>query len=263
MGEFGFLDFLDLALVGLLALLLYRWLRGTVAVPILLGMFLLYALWNVVGALHLTMLHKLLGKFIQVGVLIMVVIFQPEIRRFLLMLGTQSLSGRWRRVRRFFRKGRKYRTLVDLTIQELEEAITWLTVHRCGALLVVVRPGQSEPFTATGTRLDAQLHHELLISIFQKNGPLHDGAVVIQPGRVRAAGCVLPVSNQTELPREWGMRHRAGLGATEVIPVVTLVVSEETGQVAIAQAGRMKHAFVEGQWQKVVRKMLLDRNADE
>jgi len=221
---------------------LYRLIRGSLAINIAFGLFSIYLLYLLVDAAHLVLLSKILGRFVDLGLLAVVVIFQQELRRFLLMLGRNNP---------LFRPGKRIRKMLmaqnvddaDRQYFEISKAVFRMAASKTGALIVFKKQDPLDEVESTGEPIDGQITSVLLESIFNKKSPLHDGAVVISQGRLRAAGCVLPTAADPNrrLPQHYGMRHRAGIGITEVTDAVVVLVSEQTGQVAIGYAGHLKH----------------------
>lgn len=217
----------------------YRLLKGTVAINIFLGVVVFYVIYWLVGFLELELLGILLGKFVSFGVLILIIIFQPELRRFLLMLGDSTLNSRFA----FFEKIMGFTSNDDTIAEEvaatISEAVEHLSETKTGALLVIAK-NEIPQIIKTGTSLEAKVTASLLESIFFKNSPLHDGAVVIQDNRIIAASCILPVSENTKIPKDLGLRHRAAIGVTENTNLIAIVVSEETGELAFMEDGKFR-----------------------
>ncbi len=232
------LDVLDVLLVAVLFYQLYVLIRGTGAINIFLGILSIYLLWWLVRLFEMGLLTAILGQFISVGVLALIIVFQPEIRRFLLVLGKRS----------FIKKGSRdilknlwnIDTDTDLIIAPVVNAIESFSEQKTGALIVITNEQELEPFMETGQKMDAQVSEHLLASIFYKNSPLHDGAVIISNNRIKAARCVLPVSEMKRFPVSLGLRHRAALGVTEQSDAVALVVSEQTGKISFCKGGEIK-----------------------
>lgn len=236
---FRWLDALDILVVALLAYQLYHLIRGTVAVRIFLGILSLYLLWLLVRVLNMQLLGSILGQFIGVGVLALVVVFQQEIRRFLLAIGTADvlkgigLPVSWMR---FLGTEEKVK---DPTVDALVSACAAMGRERTGAIIVLKRLNSLDFYISTGEPLDAAVSERLIASIFFKNAPLHDGAVIIVGNRIVAARCVLPVTENDDFPAHLGMRHRAAVGLSETSDALVIVVSEETGDLAVAREGRL------------------------
>ena len=230
------LDILDILLVAFLIYQLYRLVRRTNAMSIFAGILMIYLLWVVVRILNMELLSMILGQIIGVGVIALIIVFQPEIRKFLFLLGE-----RYARRNKFIRKLFFPNTMMNKG--DWTEALITACVHmaktKTGALVVIRRNSELDDYTDQGVVLDAEISSELLENIFFKNSPLHDGAVVIEGERIRAARCILPVSERTNIPSYYGTRHRAALGVSEVTDAVIVVVSEERGQISFVTDGRI------------------------
>ena len=225
----GIIDIIDIFLVAMMLYYLYRVTRGTNAFSIILGVVMLYLMYVVVRALNMELLSGILGQFIGVGIIAVVVIFQPEIRRFLQMLGLQQNQ----RISRFF-GGENNED--DLDVDSLVKACVDMGESKTGALIVLQQTSDLSLMAEGGIAVDAKVSPSLLENLFFKNSPLHDGAIIINRNRVVAARCILP-STQSQVPKSYGTRHRAALGMSEVSDAIILVVSEETGALSIAQGG--------------------------
>lgn len=236
--EIGWVDLLDILVVGLLMYEVYRLIRNSIASRIFLGALILYLLYHVVKAAGMTMLTSILDKFMAVGVIAAVVIFQQEIRKFLLMLGKGSMFTNEGLLRRWFNQEKPGEDAFSL--QPAVEAARSMTHHHTGALIVFSRGSELRHLAETGDEIDAILSKRLLLTIFNKTSPMHDGAVLVVNGRIKAARCVLPVSESSEIPASLGLRHRAAVGVSELTDTVVLVVSEEKGQMSIAYNGRLE-----------------------
>ena len=225
----GIIDIIDIFLVAMMLYYLYRVTRGTNAFSIILGVVMLYLMYVVVRALNMELLSGILGQFIGVGIIAVVVIFQPEIRRFLQMLGLQQNQ----RISRFS-GGENNED--DLDVDSLVKACIDMGETKTGALIVLQQTSDLSLMAEGGIAVDAKVSPSLLENLFFKNSPLHDGAIIINRNRVVAARCILP-STQSQVPKSYGTRHRAALGMSEVSDAIILVVSEETGALSIAQGG--------------------------
>lgn len=230
------MDFLDLLLVGFLLFQAYTWIKGTPALTIFLGLAALYLLYLLTEFLGLRLLSRLFGQFAGVGALAIIVVFQQEIRRFLLMLGKVGITGHRRLLFRILR-GKGNRTVSELDYGEVCLALEKFSIQKTGALIVVSELPRLTPWEDSGVALHARLTAELLENIFFKNSPLHDGAVVISGNKVNAARVILPISEQAEALGNLGLRHRAGLGISEQADVLVFMVSEETGLLSMAFRG--------------------------
>lgn len=242
----GILDIIDILLVAVLFYQVFKLIRGTVAINIFIGIFAIYVLWIAVQALDMELLSTILGQVLGVGVLALFIVFQQEIRKFLLFLGTQYLSRSKFSFRSiFFRKADRFDS--GVSIDAIVKASRNMSDSKTGALIVIRRTTSLAPYEETGDILDANTNSRLLENIFFKNTPLHDGAVIIVRHKIRAARCVLPPTDNLNLPPSYGMRHRAALGISENSDAVVVVVSEETGNISFVEAGHIKNGitFVE------------------
>lgn len=233
-----FLDILDILLVALLLYQLYRLIKGTVAFNIVIGLFSLYLLWLIVKALNMQLLGSIMGQFIGVGVLALIIVFHPEIRKFLVFIGTNYNVNRVLSIDKLFGAS-KGKTVEDEKIEILADACFSLSKSKTGALIVIARTSELGDQIRTGEMLNAQISSSLLRTIFFKNTPLHDGAVVIKNNIIVAAGCILPLT-QRDVDKTLGLRHRAAIGITENTDAVAIIVSEERGSVSFADEGDIK-----------------------
>ncbi len=235
MNPFEFIDFkitdaLDILLVALILYNIYRIVKGTVAINIFFGLVIVWTFWNITKLLEMKMISSLVGGFMQVGFIVLVVVFQQEIRKFLLVLGSGKFSTKT--MSRFFRFQHNSAKEPEINIEALILACRNLSRQKLGALIVVERNSSLEFLKASGDRMNIEINAPILESIFYKNSPLHDGAVVIQGNRITATRVILPVSNSNYIPSHYGLRHKAALGITENTDALCLVVSEERGEIA-------------------------------
>lgn len=231
-------DIIDILLVAMLMYMLYNLLKGTAAINIFLGIIAIFVLWRLVSLLEMEMLSQILGAFISVGFIALIVVFQPEIRQFLLLIGTPRFLDKMKRRFAFMRFN--LRAAIALDVDPIVSASRKMSASKTGALIVIAQLNELRQFTETGLTIDAQISADLLQNIFFKNGPLHDGAIVILNNRVKAARVVLPVSSNVNISGEIGLRHRAALGVTERTDAIALIISEETGEISLTQNGQMK-----------------------
>lgn len=258
---FGFLDItlvdiIDIFVVALIMFQVYRLTRGTNALRIVVGILIIYLLWIVTRVLNMELLSMILGQIIGVGVIALIIVFQQEIRRFLILLGTQYTNRRVSFMARLFRpRGRKVKVVGQEWIDTVVGACADMAKTKTGALIVIARKVNLLPFIEQGERIDALISASLIKNIFFKNSPLHDGAMVIADDRIAAARCVLP-STEREVPMEFGMRHRAALGASEIIDALVIVVSEERGTISIARKGHISRDISPAHLQVLLRKGL-------
>ena len=258
---FGFLDItlvdiIDIFVVALIMFQVYRLTRGTNALRIVVGILIIYLLWIVTRVLNMELLSMILGQIIGVGVIALIIVFQQEIRRFLILLGTQYTNRRVSFMARLFRpRGRKVKVVGQEWIDTVVGACVDMAKTKTGALIVIARKVNRLPFIEQGERIDALISASLIKNIFFKNSPLHDGAMVIADDRIAAARCVLP-STEREVPMEFGMRHRAALGASEITDALVIVVSEERGTISIARKGHISRDISPAHLQVLLRKGL-------
>jgi uncharacterized protein (TIGR00159 family) len=233
------IDILDILLVALLLYQVYKLLRGTAALRILYGIIALFLIWKLVSYVEMKLLSEIFGAFISVGIIALIVVFQPEIRRFLLKLGT---AGFFRGL--FAQKLWNKKTINSLQENELDEIITSCKIiseTKTGGLIVIAQNNELEDYIETGVMMDSLISSPLIISIFFKNNPLHDGAIIINKGRIASASCILPVSKQQDIAQRFGLRHRAGIGISELTDAISIIISEETGSIEIAKDGVLFH----------------------
>ncbi len=236
--DFSFVDFLDIVAVTVLLYQLYKLIKGSVAVNVFFGFLFFYLIFLFVRAIGMPLLTAFLGQFIGLGVLALMVIFQPEIRKFLVVVGRTTDYNNISIIR-FLKLSREYQNMGrdDAAVSQIVTAVSQMSDNHIGALIVV---SLNDPLTAvleSGDQIDAILNSRLIVSIFFKNSPLHDGALIIHQGRIAAARCILPVSDNEEIPAALGLRHRAAAGISEVADVAVVVVSEETGSISYVRKG--------------------------
>ena len=234
--QFRVFDFIDIILVALLFFGFYRLLKGTSAMSIFIGIVAVFLIWQLVKFLQMEMLTAILGAFVSVGFIALIIIFQPEIRRFLFTIGDQAREGRM--MQRF--KFLKVRSNVDLDIDSITKACQNMSNIKQGALILLTRKNNLDDIVTTGVVVNADISNSLIENIFFKNSPLHDGAMIIRHNRITAARCILPVTNKTNIPGHYGLRHRAAIGVTEVNDCIAIVVSEETGNISMVTGGEIR-----------------------
>jgi diadenylate cyclase len=237
--EVSWVDIIDILLVSILLYQVYKLMKGSVAVTIFLGILSLYLIYLIVRAAQMELLGLILGQFMGVGVLAAIILFQPEIRKFLLLIGKttdfNNSSGFIKNI--FMWKNKEGNEGFNIT--PIIEAAKTLGSTNTGALIVFSRDSELKFYAESGDIIEAKMSKRLLLSIFNKYSPLHDGAVIIHNGKIKAARCVLPVSESDSLPAQFGLRHRAAMGMSETTDTVILIVSEETGQISLTKNGRL------------------------
>lgn len=238
--EISWVDIIDIMLVSILLYQVYKLMRGSVAVKIFLGVLSLYLIYLIVRAAQMELLGLILGQFMGVGVLAAIILFQPEIRKFLLLIGKTTDFNKDNFFNSLFIwKRRPPQEAYNIT--PIIEAAKSLGGTNTGALIVLSKDSELKFYAESGDIIDAFLSKRLLLSIFNKHSPLHDGAVIVFKGKIKAARCILPVSENDALPAQFGLRHRAALGMSEITDTMVLVVSEETGQFSLARNGKLLH----------------------
>jgi len=213
-------------------------LKGTVAINIFFGIVSLFLIWKLVAALQMELLSEILGAFISVGLVALIIIFQPEIRQFLLALGTPSFFNKY---------GKKFKFLniifkdkFEFNIDPVIVACQHMSEQKTGALIVITRQNELSQFISTGQIINASISSQLIENIFFKNSPLHDGAMIINTNKIVAAGCIMPVTKK-QITARAGLRHRAAIGISEVSDCIAIIVSEETGKISYSIKGEMKY----------------------
>lgn len=247
---FTFIDFMDIILVALIMYWIYRTTKGTNAPYILSGIIAVYLLWVVVRTLNMELLSTILGQLISVGAIALIIVFQPELRRFLQMIGMRQKQFNF--ITRIFSAGEDR---VQTNVVPIVTACREMAATRTGALIVIGQQSDLRLIAEGGIAVDAKVSVPLLENIFFKNAPLHDGAVIVEGDRVVAAKCILPVT-QSEVPKSYGTRHRAAIGMSEISDAIIVVVSEETGQIAVAQGGHLRRNLDPAHLQQILQRYL-------
>ena len=231
--EFGIKDIIDIVLVALMLFYIYRLMKESRSLNVFMGILIFVVLWLVVSqVLEMKLLGSIMDKLVSVGVIALIILFQEDIRKFLYNLGAHQRVQTLRRL--FINNDKQNQEQIKQTIMPIVMSCLSMSKKKVGALIVIQRGTPLDDIVATGERLDASINQRLIENIFFKNSPLHDGAMVIVHDRIRAAGCILPVSHDLHIPKELGLRHRAALGITHESDCIAIVVSEETGGISIA-----------------------------
>lgn len=254
MFKFNLFSILDVVLVAILIYQLYNLIKGTIAANVFVGMAIIFLLYFVVKALNMQLLTGILDNFIKAGIVIVVVVFQQEIRRFLLLVGRNASLQRNRAWWRFFLGKRENEKDNYKRIKPIIDACKSMKQTRTGALIIFVKEYDENFYQNSCEVIDAKVSKRLLESIFQKNSPLHDGAVVISNNKIKAASCILPLTDNTDLPPQFGLRHRAGIGVTEANDATALIISEETGEISYAKQGKVKMNISFAELEKLMNK---------
>ncbi|GAA0873446.1 diadenylate cyclase CdaA [Gangjinia marincola] len=234
--ELRILDIIDIIFVAVLLYYIYKLVKGTAAINIFIGIVIIYLIWKLTQLLQMQMLSSVLGEFIGVGMFALIVVFQQEIRKFLLMIGSTNLASKDGLFKsfKFFNSATETINNIPIIISACEK----LAQTKTGALMVIKRNTKLDFVKDTGDSMNAEVNQPILEAIFYKNSPLHDGAVIIEDNKITATRVVLPLSSDRNIPARFGLRHRAAIGITERTDAVALIVSEETGQIAYIKNGR-------------------------
>ena len=232
--EFGVKDIIDIVLVAVMLFYIYRLMKESRSLNVFMGILVFVVFWLLVSqVLQMRLLGAILDKLVSVGVIALIILFQEDIRKFLYNLGAHQ---RFRTIRRLFSNGDRRQNTERLkqTIMPIVMSCMSMSKKKVGALIVIQRATPLDDIVATGERIDAAVSQRLIENLFFKNSPLHDGAMVIANHEIRAAGCILPVSHDLNIPKELGLRHRVALGITHESDCIAIVVSEETGSISVA-----------------------------
>ncbi len=253
-----FSDLVDILLLAALFFLAVKFFKNRQIGALILGICICIVIFIVASLLGLTGIRYILSSIFEIGVLALVVIFQPEIREMLEKVGNGSLRG----IRSFGDKESK-KKMHYKTIDGIVRAVQMLSVEKTGALIVIERTTKLEDLVASGTRLDADISDSLLRNIFYNRAPLHDGAVIISEGRILAAACILPLPRRTIVSGDLGTRHRAGVGISEVSDAITIIVSEETGIISVTKESELIRNFTAETLRKFLVKEIIHENQTE
>jgi len=230
--HFTFVDLVDILLVAAVIFIIFRWIRGSSAMNIFIAIIILLVVRVLATALNMKMTSAMLGAILDVGALAIIIIFQPEIRRFLNNIGLRAGNNTF--LQRLVRR-QKAEDLENTALSGLVSAVEYMGAHKVGALIVIRRRDNLQSIIDTGDLIDARISERIIENIFFKNSPLHDGAMVIGDNRIIAARCTLPITDRLDLPASYGMRHRAAIGISEQCDADVIVVSEETGNISFVQ----------------------------
>ena len=255
-------DIIDVLLVSILLYQIYKLMRGSVAVKIFIGILSLYLVYLIVRAVQMELLELILGQFMGVGVIAAIILFQPEIRKFLLVIGKTTDFNKDNFLKNLL-IWKKDQSEKEFNITPVIEAAKSLGGSNTGALIVFSRNSPLKFYAESGDVIDAQISKRLLLAIFNKYSPLHDGAVILYKGKITAARCILPVSESDNLPANFGLRHRAAVGMSEATDTLVLVVSEETGEMSLARNGQLVHNLSPQELRKRVNEYLYEDQLKE
>ena len=235
--DFSILDIIDILLVAILLFQLYKLIKGTVAIKIFVGILAIYLLWKIVEVLQMKLLSEILGQFIGVGVIAVIIVFQQELRKFLIMIGNTKFFSK-EGIMKF--KWVNEENTVKVNINAIVNACQQMATSKTGAIIIITKENSLSSYIDTGELIQAKSSSSLIQNIFFKNSPMHDGAVIITGDIVMAARCILPVIENEAFPSHLGMRHRAAAGITENTDCLAIIVSEERGKISIAKKGELE-----------------------
>ncbi len=236
--EFGIKDVIDIFLVALMLYYIYRLMKESRSLNVFIGIMVFVVVWLFVSQiLEMRLLGSIMDKLVSVGVIAIIILFQQEIRKFLYNLGAHR---RVKGIMRFFSSTDKHDDSDKESIVTIVMACMNMAKGKVGALIVIERGAPLDDICETGDIIDANINQRLIENIFFKNSPLHDGAMVISKKRIKAAGCILPVSHNFDIPKELGLRHRAAMGISQSSDAIAIVVSEETGRITVAIKGEFR-----------------------
>lgn len=241
--QVSFADILDILLLALLIYIIFRWIKGTSAMSIFVALTSLYMIRIIVSAFNMRLMTNIMETVLDVGLIALIVIFQPEIRKFLMQWGSRYMNSAQSRAILNRLRGKKGTKNTNVSgseaVNNITEACRRMSEDKTGALIVIAHNASLDEIISTGDRIDAAIHRRLIMNLFFKNSPLHDGALVIAQDRIVAARCTLPITERTDIPASYGMRHKAAIGITEETDADAIVVSEETGNISFAKAGKV------------------------
>ncbi len=249
--EIRFIDLIDITLVAYLMFRVYKLIRGTVAQNIFFGLFAFIVFWIFIKFLNMELTATILDTIVNVGVIALIVVFQQEIRRFFLLIGTKyNISNKFSLEKIFSGHSTGVMNIYD---KPIVRCCANLAKTKTGALIVISRKSELLDYVQTGELVNAVISSRLLENIFFKNSPLHDGAVIVAQNKIKAAGCILPVSQRYDFPKKFGLRHRAAMGVTEATDACAIVVSEETGKISFFNAGEINHGLTPEELEKLLK----------
>lgn len=233
-----FLDFIDIFLVAFLLYNLYKMIKGTVALNIFVGVFMLILTWLMVKALNMKLIGAILDAIISVGTIAVIILFQEEIRSMFLVIGSKYNTRKWFNLDNFMKKNKKS-GMMNIYINPIVEACSNMAKSHTGALIIITKSSDLIDIVKTGELVNSVISTRLIENIFFHNAPMHDGAMIITDNKIKAAQCILPISHNTDLPKNLGLRHRAGLGISQKSDAMVIIISEERGEISFAHNGQL------------------------
>ena len=234
--DFKITDLIDILLVAILLYYVYKLVRGTVAINIFIGIVIVWGFWKLTAVLAMKMISNIVGGFMQVGLIALIIVFQQEIRKFLLMIGSTNFANK-RNFIKHFKFLRQEVSSISTDVNSILNACEKMSNSKTGAIIVIKRNNSLDFVKSSGDKMHIEITQPIIESIFYKNSPLHDGAAIIENNNIVATRVILPVSNERNIPLRFGLRHRAAVGITEKTDALALVVSEETGMITYIKNG--------------------------
>lgn len=234
--DFRITDVIDIILVAVLLYYIYKLVRGSVAVNIFIGIVIIWSFWKLTQLLEMKMISSMVGGFMQVGLIALIIVFQQEIRKFLLMIGSTNFASK-RNFIKHFKFMKQTGLTTDINVDAIVAACEKMGISKTGALIVIERNNALDFVKSSGDKMNIEVTQPIIESIFYKNSPLHDGAAIIEDNYIVATRAILPVSNERNIPLRFGLRHRAAVGITEKTDALAIVVSEETGNISYIKNG--------------------------
>lgn len=253
MVSFGIKDIIDIIIIGLLLFYVYRLMRRSGTLSLFYGVLAFIIIWVLASEIfNMRLTGTILDKFMSIGLIVLVILFQDQIKRFLIEIGSRS---RWKHFRKLFGHNREDNSDQSRMVMRIVRACMSMSKSKTGALIVMQRKVPLTDYEHTGEMINAPVNTRLIETIFFKNSPLHDGAMIIAGGEIVAAGCILPVSSDMDIPKQLGMRHRSALGISQVTDALCVVVSEETGNISVASGGRLQLKISAAELESILRGM--------
>lgn len=248
-----FLDVIDIFLVAFLMYELYKMIKGTVAINIFIGVFILILTWLLVKALDMKLIGSILDAIASVGIIAVIILFQEEIRQFLLVLGTKYNTRKWLNLDSIMAKNKKS-GMMNIYISPIVTACENMASTKTGALIIITKSSELMDIVKTGELVNSVISSVLIENIFFKDAPMHDGALIITDNKIKAGQCILPLSHNTDLPKNLGLRHRAGLGIAQKSDAMVIIISEERGEISFAQNGKLTRNITPEQLKQLLKK---------
>lgn len=259
-----FIDILDILFVAGLVYMLYRLLKGSNILRIFWAILTIYVAWRIFDVLNMRLCSEIFGGIMSIGLISLVIVFQPEIRKFLLFVGTKTTIAGDTVIKRFrFWRDDANNKKSNVNFEHYIQACMHMSQSKTGALIIFKRSNSVDDLIETGEKINADTTSALLETLFFKNSPLHDGAVIVDGNKVLAARCILPVTSRLDIDPNLGLRHRSAIGVTEQYDVISVIVSEETGAISYAIGGEIRHAVTPSQLRQALESLISHTHTTE